>query len=125
MALEIERKFLLANEGWRGLAEGIDYRQGYLCADRQRTVRVRIAGQKGYLTVKGATTGLARSEYEYDIPLKDALAMLDTLCPQPQIEKKTVHHPLARFHLGSGRIFRIESRARSGGNRTAAGRSSL
>jgi adenylate cyclase len=88
MALEIERKFLLAGEGWRGLAEGIDYRQGYLCADRQRTVRVRIAGEKGYLTVKGATTGLARSEYEYEIPLKDALAMLDTLCPQPQIEKK-------------------------------------
>lgn len=97
MALEIERKFLLANEGWRGLAEGIDYRQGYLCADRQRTVRVRIAGQKGYLTVKGATTGLARSEYEYDIPLKDALAMLDTLCPQPQIEKKRYTIPWQGF----------------------------
>lgn len=87
MALEIERKFLLAGEGWRGLAEGIHYRQGYLCVDRQRTVRVRMAGHKGYLTVKGATTGLARREYEYEIPLADAQAMLDTLCPQPQIEK--------------------------------------
>ncbi|MBM9537624.1 CYTH domain-containing protein [Desulfobulbus alkaliphilus] len=88
MPLEIERKFLLAGEGWRELAEGIAYRQGYLCTDRKRTVRVRTAGQKGYLTVKGATVGLTRSEYEYEIPLGDALAMLDTLCPQPQIEKK-------------------------------------
>lgn len=88
MAQEIERKFLLVDEGWRGLAQGIEYRQGYLCASKERSVRVRIAGDKGFLTVKGATVGAARSEYEYEIPLIEAREMLDTLCPQPQIEKK-------------------------------------
>jgi adenylate cyclase len=88
MAQEIERKFLLAGEGWRGLARGIGYRQGYLCASRERSVRVRIAGEKGSLTIKGETVGAARSEYEYEIPLEDAREMLDSLCPQPQIEKK-------------------------------------
>ena len=88
MALEIERKFLVANDGWRELAHGVAYRQGYLCADRERTVRVRVAGDKGYLTIKGPTKGIARSEYEYTIPLADASVLLDQLCPQPQIEKK-------------------------------------
>jgi adenylate cyclase len=88
MPQEIERKFLVAGEGWRGLVEGIEYRQGYLCASKERSVRVRIAGEKGYLTIKGATVGIARSEYEYEIPLVDAREMLDILCPQPQIEKK-------------------------------------
>jgi len=88
MGREIERKFLLSGDGWRGLAEGVEYRQGYLCASKERTVRVRIAGDKGFLTIKGATTGAARSEYEYEIPVAEAREMLDTLCPQPQIEKK-------------------------------------
>lgn len=97
MAQEIERKFLLASEGWRGLAEGIAYRQGYLCAGKERSVRVRIAGDRGFLTIKGATMGAARSEYEYEIPLTDAREMLDTLCPQPQIEKKRYTIPYRGF----------------------------
>lgn len=88
MGREIERKFLLAGDGWRGLAEGIEYRQGYLCADKKRTVRVRLAGGRGFLTIKGATAGIGRDEYEYEIPAAEARALLDTLCPQPQIEKK-------------------------------------
>jgi CYTH domain-containing protein len=97
MALEIERKFLLAGDGWRGLAEGIDFRQGYLCADRQRTVRVRIAGDRGFLTIKGATTGASRNEYEYEIPLGEAQAMLDDLCLQPQIVKRRYTIPFDGF----------------------------
>ena len=88
MGQEIERKFLLANEGWRGLATGIEYCQGYLCASKERSVRVRIAGYKGYLTVKGATIGAVRSEYEYEIPIIDARSLLTELCQQPLIEKK-------------------------------------
>lgn len=88
MGQEIERKFLLAGDGWRGLAEGIDYRQGYLCASKERSVRIRIAGSLGFLTIKGATIGAVRSEYEYEIPLADARSLLNELCPQPQIEKK-------------------------------------
>ncbi|MGD9949433.1 MAG: CYTH domain-containing protein [Desulfobulbus sp.] len=87
MAKEVERKFLLANDQWRGLGTGVQYRQGYLHADPTCTVRVRIAGAEGYLTIKGATVGIGRNEYEYTIPLEEAKAMLDELCPQPQIEK--------------------------------------
>jgi adenylate cyclase len=97
MAQEIERKFLLAGNGWRTLAQGVVYRQGYLCASKERTVRVRIAGDQAFLAVKGATVGAARLEYEYPIPLADARAMLDTLCPQPQIEKKRYTIPYEGF----------------------------
>ena len=94
MGREIERKFLLAGDGWRGLADGIEYRQGYLCAGQERTVRVRLAGGRGFLAIKGPSVGAARDEYEYEIPAAEARTMLDTLCPQPQIEKKryTIAH---------------------------------
>jgi adenylate cyclase len=97
MGLEIERKFLLANDGWRGLAKGVAYRQGYLCASKERSVRVRIAGDQGFLTIKGATVVATRREYEYQIPLADAHAILDDLCPQPQIEKKRYSIPYQGF----------------------------
>ena len=87
MATEIERKFLLKNEGWRGLATGVIYRQGYLTTGEGITVRVRIVGNQGFLTVKGATVGKSRLEFEYPVPLEDAQQMLDTLCDRPLIEK--------------------------------------
>ena len=49
MGTEIERKFLLKNDGWRGLGAGTRYRQGYLSTVKERTVRVRTAGDKGHL----------------------------------------------------------------------------
>jgi len=54
---------------------------------KERTVRVRTAGNKGYLTIKGISVGASRSEYEYDIPLADANQMLDQLCERPLVEK--------------------------------------
>ena len=87
MAQEIERKFLVAGDAWRALAEGVVYRQGYLSTDVERTLRVRVAGPKGTLTVKGITVGATRAEFEYEIPLTDAEAMLDALCIRPLIEK--------------------------------------
>ena len=87
MGREIERKFLLRDDGWRLLAEGVAYRQGYLSVDTGRVVRVRIAGERGFLTIKGAAVGSVRPEYEYEIPLADARELLDTLCLRPQIEK--------------------------------------
>jgi adenylate cyclase len=97
MAQEIERKFLLTDDSWRGLAQGIEYRQGYLCANKERSVRARIAGNRGFLTIKGATVGASRSEYEYEIPLEDARSMLDELCQQPLIEKKRYTIPYRGF----------------------------
>ena len=86
MALEIERKFLMKEGDWRK-AEGIRYRQGYLCRGSNRVVRVRLEGARGCLTVKGSTQGLVRTEYEYEIPADEAVAMLETLCEKPLIEK--------------------------------------
>jgi len=87
MGVEIERKFLPAGNEWKRLAAGTAYRQGYLCADKERTVRVRTVGDQGFITVKGASIGLARLEYEYKIPIDDANALLDRLCQKPLIEK--------------------------------------
>ena len=62
MGLEIERKFLLKNDGWRGLAKGSSYRQGYLNSEKGRTVRVRTVEQDGFLTIKGPSSGGVRLE---------------------------------------------------------------
>jgi adenylate cyclase len=85
MPLEIERKFLTAGEGWRSGA-GVLICQGYLCSVPSRTVRVRLAGDAGFLTIKGATDGATRAEFEYSIPLEDARSLL-TLCEGPLLEK--------------------------------------
>ncbi len=87
MGVEIERKFLLANDSWRGQGIPTHMRQGYLVADAVRTVRVRIEGERAVITIKGKSTGASRGEWEYEIPLADATELLDGLCEQPQVEK--------------------------------------
>jgi CYTH domain-containing protein len=93
MAMEIERKFLVEGDAWRQGATGVRYRQGYLCTDKHRTVRVRTAGDKAFLTIKGLSQGASRAEYEYEIPSADADAMLDALCLRPLIEKTRYRIP--------------------------------
>lgn len=85
MAIEIERKFLVVGDTWKHVA-ATHYCQGYLNRDKQRTVRIRIAGADGFITIKGKTTGLTRMEYEYPLPIEDARALLE-LCEGPVIEK--------------------------------------
>jgi adenylate cyclase len=87
MGIEIEKKFLLKGGEWKQLAVGIAYRQGYLNSVKERTVRVRTINDKGFLTIKGVSVGATRLEYEYEIPLEDAQALLDELCEKPLIEK--------------------------------------
>jgi adenylate cyclase len=87
MGVEIERKFLTAGDGWRLLGEPVLLRQGYLSSDPDRTVRVRVEGGQGMLTIKGRSVGASRGEWEYPIPLLDANDLLDRLCQQPLIEK--------------------------------------
>ncbi len=83
MGIEIERKFLVKNDSWKQSAcEGLQCRQGYLCSGSGRTVRVRIMGHMAFLTIKGPADGIARSEFEYNIPVEDAEAMLP-LCGHP------------------------------------------
>lgn len=85
MGIEIERKFLVTGSDWRQGA-GTVFSQGYLNRDKQRTVRVRIAGAQGFLTIKGANQGATRAEFEYGIPLADAEQLL-ALCEGPIIQK--------------------------------------
>lgn len=87
MGVEIERKFLVTNEGWRqGEAAQTRFVQGYLSRDPARTVRVRLAGEHAFLTIKGATQGATRAEFEYEIPATDARALL-ALCEGPVVDK--------------------------------------
>ena len=93
MAKEIERKFLVKGDAWRALAKGTTYRQGYLKSAKERTVRVRMAEDKAFLTIKGLTVGATRAEYEYEIPFDEGKAMLDALAEKPLIEKKRCKIP--------------------------------
>ena len=85
MAVEIERKYLVMGQPWLQVP-GVVYQQGYLNRDKTRTVRVRIAGEAAFLTIKGVNVGATRAEFEYPIPLADAEALL-ALCDGPLIEK--------------------------------------
>jgi len=92
-AKEIERKFLVKGDAWRALAKGTTYRQGYLNSAKERTVRVRTAEDKAFLTIKGLTVGATRAEYEYEVPFDEGKAMLDALAEKPLIEKKRYKIP--------------------------------
>lgn len=87
---EIERKFLVVGDGWRGRAPGVLYRQGYIARTQDRVVRVPgWRATKGFLTVKiRSGTGLSRAEFEYAVPFEEAQAMLDSLAPGEIIEKR-------------------------------------
>lgn len=89
MAVEIERKFLVRNSTYRAAANASEHIvQGYLQSAAERTVRVRVKGDKGYLTIKGIGTagGTSRFEWEQAIPLVDAEALLQ-LCEPGIIDK--------------------------------------
>jgi adenylate cyclase len=99
MGIEIERKFLVSGTEWRqGFA--IRIRQGYLSRDKQCTVRVRSAGDRAYLTVKGASQGPSRPEFEYPIPIEDVDPLL-ALCDRPPLEKNryTLQHAGATWEI--------------------------
>ena len=85
MAFEIERKFLVHGTPWAQRA-GTRISQGYLNRDKERTVRVRIAGDNAFVTIKGVSRGATRAEFEYPIPLEDAEELLK-LSDGPIIEK--------------------------------------
>lgn len=95
MATEIERKFLVDHSLWTPTGEGVPIRQGYLSTVNERVVRVRTAGSKGFLTIKGRSESFSRLEFEYPIPYDDASVLLDRLCEQPLVEKIRYHEKLA------------------------------
>ena len=87
MAKEIEHKFTVKSDKYKSLATSTHYRQGYIPTQNGMTVRVRIAGEKGFITLKDKTICMSRNEFEYEIPAAEARQMLDTMCDKPQIEK--------------------------------------
>lgn len=87
MATEIERKFLVTSDAYKAEGKRSYFRQGYLNTEAERTIRVRIADEKAYLTIKGKNKGISRAEFEYEIPEADAEQMLNTLALPTIIEK--------------------------------------
>jgi adenylate cyclase len=96
MAIEIERKFLVKPHAWVPRDPGVRFQQGYLSSVKERVVRVRTQGGEARLTIKGITSGVARAEFEYPIPLVDAQFLLEHVCERPLIEK----HRHVEFHGG-------------------------
>jgi len=78
MGIEIERKFLVAHAKWAKIdkPEGIPYKQGYILADKGRTVRIRISDKQAILNLKSKNSQVSRNEYEYEIPLDDGREIL-------------------------------------------------
>lgn len=97
MGIEIERKFLLAGDGWRAYIERSErIAQGYLVSGAaigaglaRSSVRVRRSGEKAWLNIKSATLGIERQEYEYPVPMDDAVNLLG-LCDG--VLEKDRHH---------------------------------
>jgi adenylate cyclase len=78
MGIEIERKFLVDHDKWKQLAKpkGTHFRQGYVLSDDNRTIRIRVTDKHGYITFKGASSGISRPEFEYEIPIEEGLELL-------------------------------------------------
>lgn len=102
--VEIERKFLVNKERWSQLDKpaGIPYIQGYLSIDTDKVVRVRVAGDKGFLTIKGKSETFSRPEFEYGIPVSEALEML-RLFTTEQVEKTRT-----RIAAGNGLVWEVD-----------------
>ena len=79
MGIEIEKKFLVDHEKWGELTkpEGTYFRQGYLVNEPQKTIRIRVTEKLGFITIKGITQGITRKEFDYQIPRKDGIELLD------------------------------------------------
>ncbi|TGL58729.1 CYTH domain-containing protein [Leptospira sarikeiensis] len=100
--MEIERKFLVKNSDYRKEGKASLISQGYLNSDKNRTVRVRINSNRGFITIKSKTVGISREEFEYEIPLIDAEEMINNICEKPIIKKLRY---LVHFH---GNIWEID-----------------
>ena len=86
--VEIERKFLVTGEGWRDNARSEAIAQGYFATNDDSSVRVRVRGERAFLTIKGPSRGGVRAEFEYPIPLDHARAMLRQFCGGRMIAKR-------------------------------------
>jgi CYTH domain-containing protein len=93
MGREIERKFLVRDLSVIRELAGTEIRQGYLSLEPERIVRVRVAGRRAFVTIKGISVGASRPEYEYEIPTDDATELLDRIALRPLVEKTRYRLP--------------------------------
>ena len=98
MAIEIERKFLIKHIPLNLVKYSHHIKQGYIVNDSQKVIRVRKKANQYYLTIKGNTIGISRSEFEYAIPKNDAENLFDQFCLLGTIEK-TRHYVANKNHL--------------------------
>lgn len=87
MGIEIERKFLVADTACLAGAPGRRLQQAYVSDDGHASVRVRLDGDRAFLTIKAGRDTLSRLEFEYPIPPADARELLDRVCRGPRIDK--------------------------------------
>ena len=100
--IEIERKFLIANEAWKHSVVGsLNIRDGLIASYKSRKVRVRISDQIAMITIKGPHRGIARAEYEYEIPVADAELIMSNICGDETLEKQRylVEHAGMVWHI--------------------------
>jgi adenylate cyclase len=101
--LEIERRFLVRGDGWRREALTREHlRQGYLAADEQKVIRVRVAPEKGFLTIKQGAGGFARREFEYEIPRSEACLMVEEMSRGYLVEK--IRHRIGH----AGKVWEVD-----------------
>jgi adenylate cyclase len=87
--VEIERKFLVANDEWRqSVVRSVSIRDGLIAVYKDRKVRVRISGDIATIAIKGPRIGIVRPEFEYEIPIVDAARMFATMCQDDTLEKQ-------------------------------------
>lgn len=82
MGIEIERKFLVDKKKWEAVkpSKGVHIVQGYLSKSPEKTIRIRVKGDQGFITIKGQTKNISRVEFEYEIPKMEAVELLNTFC---------------------------------------------
>jgi len=98
MALEIERKFLVTNDSWRGLTLRSERLvDGLLATSKGRKVRVRLYAERATIAIKTRKKGRVRFEYEYDIPIGDARHMLETECGRSVLAKTRHYVPYGGY----------------------------
>ncbi|MEI7660656.1 MAG: CYTH domain-containing protein [Bacteroidota bacterium] len=102
--IETERKFLVDKQKWSELEKpaGTAYIQGYLSIDQDKVVRVRVAGERGFITVKGKSETFSRPEFEYPVPAAEAREML-RLFTKVQVEKTRTRIP-----AGNGLVWEVD-----------------
>lgn len=95
MAVEIERKYLVKSMDWQGMADaGTRFMQGYMANTEKVAIRVRVAGKQAWLALKSASAGIRRLEFEYSLPVADAIQMLNEFCLGQVIQKTRYRLPL-------------------------------